>query len=466
MTTTVELLAEARSAVERAVTVQAAGSLNEDDLLASIAASADLSRELDLLTTRLAADAAARSHHSLGSRGLASRHGHLNAEGLVRSLTRGSYFDAARRVRVGSALIGPDGPLSAVTDALSSGDLGIEGADRILRTLTPIVHDVDPVELAAAADQLAVDATTLNADELADRARGIRDGLDRVGVTDRHAFLRSKRSLRKGPVIDGLRKVNLVLDPESDVILMGAIDAAMSPRLGGPRFASDAEQQREKTMLEDPRTNEQMALDTLLGLVQVGVDADPGTILGANKPAVRITMTIDDLRRGLAENGDEAGPVDPATGVVTDQGMAWLEGSPEPISAATARRYLCSVGALPVILGGASQPLDVGRTKRFHTQAQRIAIAIRDGQCMAPDCDRPPSWSEIHHPEHYSDGGATSVDNGILLCRRHHLLLHNLGGRIERLPSGLFVLIPPATQDPSRTPIPLHSKAPSWLQTD
>jgi hypothetical protein len=463
MTSTVALLTEARSAVARAVAAQAAGAQNEDDLLASIASSADLARELDLLTARLAADAAARSHHSLGSRGLAARHGHLNAEGLVRSLTRSSYFDAARRVRVGTALIGPDGPLNAVTEAVVEGNLGIEGADRILRTLSPIVNEVNPVELAASAEQLAVDATTLNADELAERARGVRDGLDRIGVTDRHAFLRSKRSLRKGPVIDGLRKVNLVLDPESDVLLLGAIDAAMSPRLSGPRFASDAEEQREKAMLEDPRTNEQMALDTLVDLVTVGVGADPGIILGANKPAVRITMTLDDLHRGLDERGGEAGRLDPDSGELNDLGAAWMEGTPEPMTAATARRYLCDVGALPVILSGASQPLDVGRTKRFHTQPQRIAIAIRDGQCMAPGCDRPPSWCEVHHPNLYSKGGVTSVDNGILLCRRHHLLLHNLGGRIERLDSGQFVMIPPATQDPSRTAIPLRSKTPPWL---
>ena len=53
------------------------------------------------------------------------------------------------------------------------------------------------------------------------------------------------------------------------------------------------------------------------------------------------------------------------------------------ISAGEARRLACSAGIIPVVLGGASEPLDVGRRRRFHTRAQRIAMGIRDGGCTA-----------------------------------------------------------------------------------
>jgi hypothetical protein len=63
---------------------------------------------------------------------------------------------------------------------------------------------------------------------------------------------------------------------------------------------------------------------------------------------------------------------------------------------------------LPPVLGGAvSQPLDVGRTGRVIQPAQRNALVVRDGGCVFPGCDRPPSWCEGHHLVHWLDGGPT-----------------------------------------------------------
>ena len=78
---------------------------------------------------------------------------------------------------------------------------------------------------------------------------------------------------------------------------------------------------------------------------------------------------------------------------------------------------------------------------------------------MAPGCDRPPSWTEAHHIQHWArDGGRTDIADGILLCRHHHLLFHNNGWEIER-EGCAYWLVPPADVDPGRTPIRLESKS-------
>jgi hypothetical protein len=94
------------------------------------------------------------------------------------------------------------------------------------------------------------------------------------------------------------------------------------------------------------------------------------------------------------------------------------------ISPGLARRLACEAGIIPVVLGGDSEPLDVGRTRRFHTRAQRVAIAIRDQHCTHPGCDWPPAMCHIHHEPGWAHGGGTDVAHGRLLCPRHHARYH------------------------------------------
>ena len=97
----------------------------------------------------------------------------------------------------------------------------------------------------------------------------------------------------------------------------------------------------------------------------------------------------------------------------------------ERISASEARRIACTAGIIPVVLGGKSQPLDVGRKRRFHTEAQRIAIILRDRTCCVEGCDHPAAMSHIHHLEQWSKGGRTTVEDAITICPRHHTLAHD-----------------------------------------
>jgi hypothetical protein len=126
----------------------------------------------------------------------------------------------------------------------------------------------------------------------------------------------------------------------------------------------------------------------------------------------------------------------------------------------TGRPTLACAGATQTIrIDGNGSPLDVGREHRLYTKQQRTALAARDGGCMFPGCDRPPSWCECHHIMFWArDTGGTDLADGILLCRHHHLLLHNNGWEIHRHDT-TYWLIPPPDIDHLRTPIRMHSRS-------
>ena len=94
---------------------------------------------------------------------------------------------------------------------------------------------------------------------------------------------------------------------------------------------------------------------------------------------------------------------------------------------------------------------------RDYTSTTRTSLAaLSKGSCYFPDCDRPPSWTEAHHTEHWArDGGRTDVADGVLLCRHHHLLVHNNHWEVERRGTQLW-LIPP---DAGKSAMPMRDPA-------
>ena len=95
------------------------------------------------------------------------------------------------------------------------------------------------------------------------------------------------------------------------------------------------------------------------------------------------------------------------------------------ISPGLARKLACEAGIIPAVLGSQSQVLDLGRTTRFHTKTQRIALTIEQGGCTTEGCDWPPGMCHAHHDQPWSQGGDTCVKNGRLLCPRHHARAHD-----------------------------------------
>ena len=117
----------------------------------------------------------------------------------------------------------------------------------------------------------------------------------------------------------------------------------------------------------------------------------------------------------------------------------------QSLSAHAIRRLACDAEIIPAALGAQGEVLDVGRTKRLVTPAIWNALITRDQHCAFPTCTRLPLACDAHHIVHWADGGTTSLDNMIMLCRHHHTLVHH---------TPWIVHINPTTRQPVWTPPP------------
>ena len=130
-------------------------------------------------------------------------------------------------------------------------------------------------------------------------------------------------------------------------------------------------------------------------------------------------------------------------------GVGRIDGTAVPVSVGELRRLAGDAGVVPAVLGGGSEVLDLGRTVRLFTGAQRLALLEREGGCAK--CHAPPEHCEAHHITWWEHGGASDIANGVMLCTRCHHDVHRErwgilagAGRVE--------FIPPSHVDPARTP--------------
>jgi len=425
--------------------------LSDAEFAAACRLSAELKKRADSLGAVIAGELAHRSRPSLGSEGLAQREGFRTPEEMVRVTTGSTARDAHSAVRIGRLAHAAIEPveevakpwLSGVGRAVAAGELSVAAAEAIASGLGAPTESVTRELLDSAAAMLCAEASGLDADRLLVRARELRDELDESGVAVREAELREQRSLTVHRAGSGMSRLVWLMDPETAATVGALYDRATSPRRGGPRFAGADELVAER-ILADTRMTQQLASDTFLELLRQGADADSSELLGTGAPSVRVLTTDTPLR--------------------TRRGQGYFEGFSAPVSIETVERLACSGSIAPLSFGEAGQPLDLGRERRLFSSRQRIALAARDGGCRFPGCERPPSWCEAHHIEHWKrDRGRTDIATGILLCRHHHLLLHNNAWEITR-DAADYWLVPPPTVDPQQVPRLMPSRSPAYRQ--
>ena len=388
------------------------GSLSDDALVEALGTVAVHRQSVDVIAAAIAGEIARRSARELGYDGMALKAGFLSPTALVQSVTGGTRADAAKYVAVGAALD------STVGSAVLDGTLSVDAADAIQRGLGMIDATASPLIEAA---------SSLDATELYRRARDLREQLDADAMARREREQRDLRYLRYSRRADGMVRGSFLLDAVDGGLVASALDAVLSPRRGGPRFVSAGQAAADAALQADARSTVQVAADALVAIVRLAVDADSGTVFGSRRPAVRVVLTTD---------------------------RAVLEDSGEAVSLATVERFICDAGTIGIRFDSDGQVVNVGRSQRLFTERQRTGLAVRDGGCRFPGCDRPPSWCEAHHLDQWQHGGRTDLADGVLLCRRHHLLVHNSQWRISR--RGADYAITPPGGDPVAMPTKSH----------
>jgi hypothetical protein len=427
----------------------ALAALPDDDLLAAHALLSVHRQQADTYAAWLAGEIARRSQHELGYSGLAQRKGFGSPAGLVESLGQASRAEAGTLVELGTLMVDAAAPGSdtalapwqaALARALAGSSLSLGSADAIRRGLDGLVGHAPDDALTAAVDQLLAESRTLTVDQLFTRARTLRDRIDEQGIARREKQRRDNRFLKRWIRADGMYQGSFVLDPEAGREVFSALDTIVAPRRGGPRFVDEAEKARAQAIVDDERSDDQLLADAFVEMIRLAVAADPGTLFGSRRPAVRVLVT----ERTLASDG----------------GHGYVEGDDQPISRASVDRQLCDTGVVGVKFDDDGQCVNVGRERRLFTDRQRVGITARDGGCLIGGCTRPPSHCETHHiNEWHRDKGRTDIADGVLLCRFHHMFLHNNDWRIVR-DGGRYWLKPPRSEDPEQRLRPLPSKSP------
>jgi hypothetical protein len=205
------------------------------------------------------------------------------------------------------------------------------------------------------------------------------------------------------------RSLSLSMGEDGYYLLSGLLDT-----VGGAAVRAALEPLARMTGDDDKRKPDRRLADALVELAEGSM----------RQPQIQVTSSVETLL-GLA--GAPAAEMEFSL----------------PISAKTVERFACDCGVTRVLLGSESTVIDVGRSKRTVSGPARRALDARDGHCRWPGCERHAKKSAAHHLVHWIHGGSTDLDNLILLCHRHHWMVHEGKWQIVRSDDGRMLTIPP-----------------------
>ncbi|HEX5587519.1 MAG TPA: DUF222 domain-containing protein [Acidimicrobiia bacterium] len=297
---------------------------------------------------------------------------------------------AFRHERTGKALAAGD-VSAAQVEVLA---LAAKGRERLYARDEDVLLDIAP---------------TLSVDDFTTAAKYWRAAADdELAQRDAHLAFQ-ERGLSFATTLHGRVDLRGSFDAEGGAIVMRAIDAYDRPDPsvidGGP--------------VDGPRSVAQRAHDAL---VQICSEA-----LARKEAGGHHTTGIDGLID--VERFAGAGPVDVLSGRCEISGVG-------PVPRVVLERLACDSAVGRVVMRGKSEVLDVGRRTRVVSRSLRRAVELRDRHCVFPGCDAPLRWCDVHHLRHWAHGGETSLDNCLLLCRRHHVACHEGGWELARRPDG------------------------------
>ena len=352
-----------------------------------------LLHQADLFLLR-AADAAAR----FSTTKYYDNHGYSSPIDWIRLNCHQTANAAADLIAVGQNLQ----RMPESVQAISQGEIGYAHAKAMARTANAVGTKFDEAPLLEKARENS-------AGKFYYICNHYRHAADRKGYEAEQAELVENRRLWISKCEDGSVLLSGTFDPE-----------------GGAAILTKLEPRARKSGAHDDRSREKRYADAL-------VEVASG---GGSQAQLQVTSSIETLL-GLA--GAPA---------------ADMEHSAVPVSSKTVERLACDSSIARILLDSESTVIDVGRSKRVVSEPMRRALTARDGHCRWPGCERPASWSAAHHVVHWIHGGTSNLDNLILLCHRHHRMVHEGNWQIVRGDGGRMLTIPPTVTfgPPARGP--------------
>jgi hypothetical protein len=293
---------------------------------------------------------------------------------------------AADRVNVGERI----GELPESTDSMVSGRIGFAHMTVMARTASALGTKFKEAALIDKAEENSPG-------KFHHICRHFRHAADRKGYEAEQAELVENRWLSLSSVEDGSLLINGVLDP-----------------VGGAALRTALQPLARNSGAHDDRNLERRQADALVELASGG----------EQKAQIQVTSSIETL---LGLSGAAAAEMEFSL----------------PVSSTTVERLACDSSIARVLLDSESTVIDVGRSKRVVSEPARRALRARDGSCRWPGCDRNASYTAAHHLVHWIHGGTTDLDNLILLCHRHHWMVHEGKWQLVRGDDGRILTIPP-----------------------
>jgi hypothetical protein len=322
------------------------------------------------------------------------RHGHVSTAAWLVSRFRMAWSVATRRVRTALAL----DEMASTRDGVASGEVSPCAAQVLVdaRQAHPEAFARDQEILVSAAESLSV----------RDLRRAVahwKEPLDGPAALDEAKRTWEARRLHLSTTLGGMVRVDGDLDPETGQTVISALGAVVDAEA---RHGEDGER----------RTPAQRRADALGEVCRQWLDRSDRPVVAGERPHVTVVVDAAALRGELGSRCElsDAGPVHPEV----------------------ARGIACDASVARVVMRGASEPLDVGRQTPVVPAPMRRAVVVRDRHCRFPGCDRPPRWTDAHHVRHWADGGVTALANLVLLCRRHHRVVHVGGFGVEMTGAG------------------------------
>ncbi|HEV7680023.1 MAG TPA: DUF222 domain-containing protein [Candidatus Dormibacteraeota bacterium] len=392
----VALLAEAESVQSRLAGAADAYAAEDVERLTDLALAQELvavRRQID----RLELEFSRRLLRFERQRGFAAD-GAVSVVSWLRSACRLSRAAAAQAVDVARHL----GDLPATEEGLQQGTIGFHHAAVIARCAAELgaepVRRVETtlVEAAERLDPGRLGLVTRRLHYCVSPDGALRD------ANEQHA----RRWMHLSQTLDGVFVLDGRLDAEGGALLRTAINALDTPAAG------------------DDRTAAQRRADALVELAWRQLNRGHLPSVAGERPHLTVTAP------------------EAALGGVGHAGVPEL-GWAGPVVAETARRLGCDAAVSRIRVAQDGSPLDADRTIRTVPAAMRRALVLRDHGCRFPGCDRPPEWTDAHHVRHWADGGETRLDNLVLLCRRHHRVVHEGGWRLVLEPDAGLAAVPP-----------------------